>query len=192
MSQSFTQALRFATEKHQGQVRKGSKVPYITHPVMVAETLIYYYPNDEPLHIAGLLHDVVEDTNTKIEDIVETFGQDVADLVWAVTKPIETDTLPLEKVARWKAQRLAMLEHLDLENKRVLRLKAADALANLKAVHRDLQNPQVGEAIWQRFKVGKEESLWYYQTILDKVRAGLGDEALANELAQILEQVRLA
>ena len=113
----------------------------------------------------------------------------VADLVWTVTKPPASDTLPTEKAARWKAQRLAMLEHLDPNHQPVLRLKAADALANLKAVYRDLGNPAVGEAIWQRFKVGREVSLWYYQMILEKVQAGLGDEPLVQELNSVLNSL---
>lgn len=189
MNQQFSQAFTYALEKHANQLRKGTKVLYITHPVNVAETLSYYYPEDRELHIAGLLHDVVEDTNTSIEEIALTFGQNVADLVWSVTKPPTSNDLPTEKIARWKAQRIAMLEHLKIDNKPVLRLKAADALANLKAILRDLQNPAIGEAIWTRFKVGKEESLWYYYQILEKVLQGIKGEPLLDELHGILKQV---
>lgn len=55
----------------------------------------------------------------------------------------------------------------------VLRLKAADALANLTSIARDLANPAVGEGVWQRFKVGGDESLWFYGEVAEALRRAL-------------------
>jgi (p)ppGpp synthase/HD superfamily hydrolase len=185
---AFNDALQFALQAHASDVRKETQIPYITHPVIVAETLAYYYPNNDALVLAGLLHDTVEDTDTPITVIREKFGERVATLVAAVTKPLERDDLPEDKIERWKVQRLEMLAHLGGDND-VLRLKAADALANLKAVARDLTHPEVGEGVWSRFKVGRQESLWYYQEILSKVNAGIANEPLTRELEGVLSQL---
>ena len=96
--------------------------------------------------------------------------------------------MPTDKVERWRVQRLEMLAHLG-NDKDVLRLKAADALANLKAIQRDLANPGVGDTIWSRFKVGREESLWYYKEILTRVHEGIGNEPLIGELEAVLSRI---
>jgi (p)ppGpp synthase/HD superfamily hydrolase len=191
----FLEALSFAMERHGRQLRKGSGVPYITHPVLVAETLAYHYPQSPDLIIAGLLHDVVEDTDASLELVEEEFGSKVARLVEAVTKPelelAPSDTDQEAKVERWRAQRNAMLEALDGEDEDVLRLKAADSLLNLRAIRRDVETPSVGPLVWRRFKVGREESLDYYRRVLERVRR-LGGEPIVQELQRELEAVQVA
>jgi (p)ppGpp synthase/HD superfamily hydrolase len=193
----FDEAMTFAAERHSKQLRKCTGIPYITHPLIVAETLAYHYPSRHDLIVAGVLHDVVEDTNTTVVEVEERFGRVVAVLVAAVTKPELANDSPEPnaeaKVVRWKAQRQAMLDALDSDELHagddVLRLKAADALANLRAISRDLSTPGVGSAVWSRFKVGREDSLWFYEAILDKV-SRLEREPLIGELRRELEAVR--
>ncbi|MBI3148095.1 MAG: HD domain-containing protein [Betaproteobacteria bacterium] len=60
MTAQFTQAIAFAALAHEGQTRKGTGIPYITHPVAVAG-LVARYGGDDELQIAALLHDVLED-----------------------------------------------------------------------------------------------------------------------------------
>jgi (p)ppGpp synthase/HD superfamily hydrolase len=195
----FDEALTFAAECHSKQLRKCTGIPYITHPLIVAETLAYHYPSSHDLIVAAVLHDVVEDTDTTIDEVEKRFGAEVAALVAAVTKPElaidSSEPSPETKVVRWKAQRQAMLDALDSDdlhaNDDVLRLKAADALANLRAISRDLSTPGVGSTVWSRFKVGREESLWFYEAILAKV-ARLEGKPLVGELRRELEAVRAA
>lgn len=75
-------AIAFAVEKHTGQLRKGTDIPYIVHPMEVMNLLIGMGA-DKPLVIAGILHDLMEDTGTSKEEIREIFGSDVAELVAA-------------------------------------------------------------------------------------------------------------
>lgn len=75
-------ALEFAINAHGGQ--KYGEQPYSVHLIAVAHTL-WVYGADEPLIVAGYLHDTIEDTKTTVEDLRVEFGQEVADLVWAVT-----------------------------------------------------------------------------------------------------------
>ena len=77
-------ALEFATRAHEGQVRKYSEVPYINHPVQVM-VIVSTVEHDDAMLAAALLHDVVEDTDHTIDDVRAEFGDDVAELVFALT-----------------------------------------------------------------------------------------------------------
>ena len=94
----------------------------------------------------------------------------------------------------WRRRREFMLQHVhgDAVDPDVLRLKAADAFVNLGAILRDLRDPEVGPSVWTRFKVGAEESLWFYQAIVDAVMAGIGDERIAHDLREMVASVRAA
>lgn len=208
----WPETLAFAAERHGSQRRKGSRVPYLTHLTAVAETLAYYYPEREPLILAGLLHDVVEDADVAVEELRTRFGPKVAELVHAVSKDdaaMEKDLgISLEgmtegkskeeaKVITWWERRKYMLRHLDQPghdpdtHRDILRLKAADAHANLAAILRDLRNPKVGKEVWSRFKVGRADSLWFYEKIAEAVVDGLPGEQLAVDLSEVLIEVRL-
>jgi (p)ppGpp synthase/HD superfamily hydrolase len=76
--------IAFATQKHEGQVRKLSKDPYIVHPINVANILKALNEKDDVVK-AAYLHDTIEDTNTTFEEINEKFGKKVADLVQELT-----------------------------------------------------------------------------------------------------------
>ena len=77
-------ALYFATKAHDGQVRKYTGAPYVTHPIRVAELVSEYF-NNEDMYIAALLHDVVEDTSHTTEDIESNFGGYISMLVSDLT-----------------------------------------------------------------------------------------------------------
>ena len=77
-------AFNYANEKHKYQ-KRGSGEPYIIHPINVAYILAEIGLDDSTI-CAALLHDVVEDTDTTHEEIVENFGIEIADMVQGVTK----------------------------------------------------------------------------------------------------------
>lgn len=87
------EALKFAAYKHRRQKRQGVVgIPYINHPIEVANLLIKEIEEPSPdLIIAALLHDVVEDTRTKFSDLEEKFGPSVANIVREVS---DDKTLP--------------------------------------------------------------------------------------------------
>ena len=82
-SPRYDAALILAAVAHRNQLRKGSDLPYIAHPVHVSVILIQH-GFGEDMAIAGLLHDVVEDTDVPIEAICAEFGPEIARLVAAV------------------------------------------------------------------------------------------------------------
>lgn len=84
-------AIKFADDKHQGQVRKGTGKPYVTHPIMVSYLLNKYKQskNIEELTVAAILHDTLEDTNTDFIEIAREFTPLVASLVLELTSDEE-------------------------------------------------------------------------------------------------------
>jgi hypothetical protein len=202
----WSDALSFAVRHHGETLRKGTRVPYVTHLLAVAGTLAYHYPERDALVTAGLLHDVVEDTHATFDEVARAFGDEVAALVRAVSKDDEAMlaalgttmaemTAGLDKAATrtllWRRRREFMLAHLrpPLATQDVLRLKAADVLDNLGAILRDLRNPVVGSAVWRRFRVGRDASLWFYGEVVGAVGAGLGEAYLVETVVEALAAV---
>src|SRR5438876_12353336 len=88
----------YSAKVHQGQVRKSGE-PYLIHPLEVAG-LLAELKLDEASIVAGLLHDTIEDTPAKPEDIHELFGQEVLALVEGATKLAPSSHAPLTPEAR--------------------------------------------------------------------------------------------
>jgi GTP pyrophosphokinase len=164
LSERFTQALTYATELHQKQVRKGSGVPYIAHLLGVASITLEYGANENEA-IAALLHDAVEDQGGAAtrEEIRRRFGDEVTAIVDGCT---DADTIPKPP---WRQRKETYLAHLPSAPYSVLLVSAADKLHNARSI---LQDYRIwGEAVWQRFKGGKEGSLWYYRSLVDTFNA---------------------
>lgn len=80
LSLNIHEAIIFATLKHQNQKRKGTEIPYIVHPMEVMQ-LLSAEGLPEEIIIAGILHDTLEDTDTKPEEIEQKFGKAILDIV---------------------------------------------------------------------------------------------------------------
>lgn len=116
----------FAAEKHKYQRRKGyNQVPYINHPLKVAEILIDTGEKDLSVIIAALLHDVVEDTDATKEDLIEKFGQEVADYVVELT---DDKDLP---IAERKVLQVKNSPNLSPGAKKI---KIADKICNIQDI----------------------------------------------------------
>lgn len=130
----LTLAIDYATEKHEGQLRKSGK-PYITHPLAVAHTLITWDMDIDSV-IAGVLHDTVEDTGTKLEEIENLFGHDVAFLVDGVTK-IGQARAGMRDLTSYMPQTKDNLSKLLIavsQDVRVIIIKLADRLHNMQTL----------------------------------------------------------
>ena len=102
-------ALQFATKAHQGQMRASGEA-YITHPAAVA-TILGQLKMDHQCIMAGLLHDVIEDTSYDYQDIESTFDSEIADMVEGVRK---IDRMPAKSKKENQAENfLKMLIDLD-------------------------------------------------------------------------------
>ncbi|MDI6872063.1 MAG: HD domain-containing protein [Bacillota bacterium] len=181
----YSRALLFAEQAHRGQVRKGSEVPYITHPVGVS-TILAQYECGEDVVAAGLLHDVLEDTGATREDLELRFGSRIAGLVAGVT---EEKVRGSEKVS-WEERKKRAIEHLEGADIEVVALKAADALDNVWSILRDYG--VVGEAVWKRFKRGRELQLDYYRRLAGVIFRRLAGHPLARELSRAVAELAAA
>jgi (p)ppGpp synthase/HD superfamily hydrolase len=184
-SPRYDAALALAARAHRDQLRKGTDLPYLTHPVHVSVILIRH-GFGEDLAIAGLLHDVVEDTDTSLAQIAAEFGDDLARLVEAVSETKSADGAELP----WEQRKAEKLAHLQAAGPDVAALKAADAIHNLRSIIADLHRS--GPAVWGRFKRGPEPTLGYYHAIVDAVRLKLGAHAIVAELEQALAELSRA
>ena len=182
-SPTLDRALAVSATAHRNQERKGSRVPYIIHPVHVA-ILLMRHDFPEEVIVAALLHDVVEDTTLTIEDIARDFGPEVARLVAAVSeqKLEGTELLP------WRHRKEAQLAHLKSADRHIAAIKTADALHNLRATLADLHRQ--GNQVWQRFRGSQTEHLWYYESLSEVLKSKLGDHPLSHELAHAISELR--
>jgi (p)ppGpp synthase/HD superfamily hydrolase len=153
-------AFRFAAEKHKGQTRKASTIPYITHLMGVA-SLVLEAGGDEDLAIGALLHDVVEDCGgaPMLKEVRRRFGKRVAKVVDGCT---DADTYPKPPWRKRKEKYIRHLKSADADTKLV---SAADKLNNVRSILSDYR--VLGESVWSRFNGGRDGTLWYYRTLLD-------------------------
>lgn len=175
----FTEALSYATELHQEQIRKGTDIPYISHLLAVA-SLVLENGGKEDEAIAALLHDAIEDQggDATRQEIRKRFGEQVASIVDGCTDAEVTPKPP------WRKRKEAYVAHLREAPPSVRLVSAADKLHNLRSILMDFRKE--GEKLWDRFNASKEESLWYYGEIVSILKAQ-GPEHLADELERTLE-----
>jgi len=151
----------FAADKHAGQTRKQTAVPYLSHLMAVA-SLLLEAGGDEKMAIAALLHDVVEDCGgmPRLREIRKQFGMRVAKIVEGCTDSFG------EPKREWMARKkdyLREVTHADADTRLV---SASDKLHNVRTILSDYR--QDGELIWTRFSGKKEGTLWYYRALSDE------------------------
>jgi (p)ppGpp synthase/HD superfamily hydrolase len=177
-------AFRYAAAKHDGQTRKKSAVPYLSHLMAVA-SLVLEAGGDEDMAMAALLHDVVEDCGgmPRLREIRKQFGPRVAKIVEGCTDSFG------EPKPEWlvrKKDYLREVTHADAETRLV---SASDKLHNVRTILADYR--QHGEAIWTRFNGKKEGTLWYYRALCDEYQRR-NRNRITLELAIAVEELERA
>ena len=135
--------------------------------------------------IAALLHDCVEDRGVRPEEIRERFGKKVADIVVACSDSLEKDP---HKKAEWRVRKQAYLEHLKTAPPPVLLVSAADKLHNARSILKDFR--EIGDAVWERFKGGKDGSLRYYRSLVEIFQARGEHRPLVDEFARTVAELQ--
>ena len=197
-SDRINHALAFAAKHHDRQVRKGTHLPYVTHPSNVALILTRYGRDDETV-IAGILHDVIEDcvregwTREMLEDrIIEKFGQSVLEAVLEVTaRKYDEEGNEFDKDER-KAD---YLHRLATASERARWVCAADKVHNGSSILADLRRTVDADTVWGRFAVGREGTIRFYRAVYERLkevgfRAPILDEL--RGVAEALEQFSAA
>lgn len=184
-SYMLNDAVEFAARAHAGQLRKGSGMPYIIHP-MEAAAICASLTDDVDVIAAAVLHDVVEDTDATVEDVCERFGERVARLVAGES---ENKREHLPAVETWKIRKEESIEHLrTAEDPGVRMVCLGDKLSNIRSIQRDFE--QLGDGLWQRFnQKDSAEHAWYYRTIADVLKGELGETEAWHEYASRVEAV---
>ncbi|AGM26180.1 GTP pyrophosphokinase [Spiroplasma syrphidicola EA-1] len=163
----IVKAYEFAEEKHRGQIRK-SGAPYIIHPLWTTFFLAQWKMGPKTL-IAGLLHDVFEDTPATYEEMQKLFGLEITNLVEAVTK---VSYFAKENRTQIKAQYLRKLYLSMAKDIRVIIIKLADRLHNLRTIN--FLSPE-------RQQIIAKESLEIYSAIAHR----LGMKAVKSEIEDL-------
>ena len=163
------EAIIYATIMHQGKVRKFTQNPFILHPLEVAQ-ILSTMTEDMEIITAGILHDIVEDTDGTLEEIEKRFGESVAELVEAVS---EQSYPGEEKSSTWKCRKEASMKVLvNTQNTGVKMLWLADSLANLRSIA--ALYSEIGEDLWEKLhQHDPEAQCWYYRTIAENVELSL-------------------
>ncbi len=177
-SDALFEAIEFATKAHRHQHRKGTGVPYITHPLGVAHILIDH-GCDEELVIAGVLHDTVEDTPVTLDDIRERFGKRVAALVEGASEPDKKDS--------WENRKQYTIEYLRTAPEDVALVACADKLDNIRSVRCD--HLRMGDTIWERFKRDRQQQCWYYRNLAEVFRARADGEPGRTLFREFISEV---
>ncbi len=182
----FRDALGLAAVLHADQVRKGSGIPYVAHLLTVAATVIEE-GGSEDLVIAALLHDAAEDQGGPeiLARIRSLYGESVAAVVEACSDTTETPKPP------WRERKERYIAHLEAVPEGVLLVSLADKIHNARAILRDYRS--VGEDLWERFRGGRDGTLWYYETLAGAFERTGKYRRLAGEFRAVVDElVRVA
>ena len=178
MMNILEEAIIYATVMHQGKTRKFRGNPFILHPIEVAQ-ILSTMTEDEEVLAAGILHDIVEDTDGTLAEIEKRFGKRVADLVDSESEKEYPDE---EKSITWKRRKEEAL--LVLENSQdigVQMLWLADKLANMRSIAG--MYSERGDAVWQMLHQSDPDlQRWYYQSVAENVELQLNKTAAFKEL----------
>ena len=163
----ITEAYQYASKAHEGQMRQSGD-PYITHPIAVAQILVELGMDTETI-CAGLLHDVVEDTASTLDEIKKRFGADVALMVDGVTKLTKMTYSSKEQRQAENVRKMLLAMAKDV---RVIIVKLADRLHNMRT----------GE-YWKEYKRREKalETMEVYAPLADR----LGIRSIKEELEDI-------
>ena len=161
LSSLLCQATRLAAQAHDGAYRKGGRAPYLLHVMETAE-IVGTMTEDEDVLAAAVLHDVLEDTSVTEEELRETVGGHVTELVLAVSENKRREQ-PAEMT--WRLRKQESVERLLKEPRLEVKMIAlGDKLSNIRALQRDYGI--LGEQVWERFNnKSKAEQGWYYQAV---------------------------
>ena len=160
-------AIEVAAKAHKNQFRKGTDIPYITHPLAVRIILARAGCTDKVI-VAGILHDTLEDTALTFRELTDTFGEKVADIVQGASEP--NKTLP------WEDRKAHTLQFLKTAPPEVILVTCADKLHNIRTT--TVEHNRIGDEVWSRFSRGKKEQEWYYRGLVKSLIAK--DNSIAN------------
>lgn len=181
LTKRFSDAVAYACAAHNGQVRKGTNIPYVSHLLAVTAITLENGATEEEA-IAALLHDVVEDQGgqRRLDDVRAKFGDAVANIVDGCTDAYVSPKPP------WRQRKENYLRHITTAPASVRLVSNADKLHNARSILADFRRH--GDALWSRFNASKEETLWYYRALVTAFRTA-GSNELVEELDRVVTEI---
>lgn len=177
VSSLIKKAVYFAAQRHDGQYRKGTLVPYFAHPFLVAINVSKYTKNQEVV-AAALLHDTIEDCpDVSIPILKKEFGNNIAQLVNCVTFLVK------KQYSTWKEKKLDYLEKIKHTSKNALIIIAADKMNNMEAYFTALKKE--GKNKMKGFGGTPDEYHWYYAEIEKILISKLGKCPIVKDYIKI-------
>lgn len=172
------EAIEFAARAHEGQYRKGTKRPYIVHPIEVAD-IVATMTQDEDIICAAVLHDTIEDCKGVTEEILQAeFGERVAAMVRQESE---------DKSKTWEERKGTTIRHLKDAPIEVKMIGLADKLSNMRDIDRDY--PAAGEDLWKRFRMNSKAAMgWYYKGIRDALKEDFKGIPVFEEYCALVEK----
>ena len=172
-------AIEVAVRAHQNQVRKGTDIPYITHPMDVGIILAKAGCPDEII-VAGILHDTVEDTAVTLDNIREEFGENIVSIVEGCSEP--------DKSLPWEERKAHTLDFLKTAPLAVRLVTCADKLHNIRTIA--TEHEKIGDQVWERFRKGRSDQEGYYRGLVESLcnrQDNQGHESLFQQLKSEVE-----
>lgn len=187
-TERFDRALDLAHELHRKQLRKGTRIPYVVHLMSVA-ALVAENGGTETQVVAALLHDAVEDQGGEptAQRIKREFGPNVYRIVMGCTDSVTQN--PEEKLP-WEERKKAYLAHLESAPPEMRLVSAADKVHNARSINADLRAH--GQVVWDKFKGGREGTLWYYKSLVKTLREGWDHPIVELLEREVREMVKLS
>ncbi|HBA62343.1 MAG TPA: phosphohydrolase [Lachnospiraceae bacterium] len=174
----INRAIEFATKAHAGQFRKGTKRPYIVHPIEVGD-IVSSMTQDEEIISAAILHDTIEDCEGITEEVLrQEFGERVSRFVAGESE---------DKSKTWMERKSATIEKIGKAPRELQMIGLADKLSNMRDIDRDY--PMYGEQLWERFRMKDKKIIgWYYKGIRDALKKEFNGVPAYMEYCRLVEK----
>lgn len=194
-SDRINHALAFAAKHHDTQVRKGLRMPYVTHAANVA-VILTHYGCEEAVAVAGVLHDVIEDSvrdGFTAEDLADRigakFGDDVLHTVLLVTRRrLDDDGIEMSK----DDVKDDYLTRLGSASDAARWVCAAHNLHNAGTILADLRRTIEPTTVWNRGGAGRDGTLLWYRAVFERLQAVGFAAPIMQELGEMVAELDAA
>lgn len=171
-------ATQFIALKHEGQYRRGLEIPYSTHLFGVAR-ILKKAKYQENVVVAGLLHDIFEDSDATEQEVKDMFGEDILTLVKAVSEP--------DKSMPWRQRKQQAIDAIRFLEEEELAIALAEKIQNLNSMVYVIE--RLGDQAWYSFSANKNEQHWFYEQYFEEAKRYHPEAKLLAELEDSLKKL---
>jgi (p)ppGpp synthase/HD superfamily hydrolase len=183
-SQRYMDALSWAAELHSHHWRKAKDIPYISHLISVS-ALVWEDGGGETLAIAALLHDAIEDCGVSQQQILQRFGERVAQIVADCTDTSDAVAAGGEKEP-WLLRKSRYINHLHTAHPDSLLVSAADKAHNARDMVLDARRDP---GMWSKFNAGLDGTAWYLHKLHEIFRQRLENSRSVELLGESVREI---